>query len=57
MELLMETGCFYVVRAEIIAMQRRGKQASITIEGLRFLRGPCRGVILKKIAVTHSVIS
>jgi hypothetical protein len=27
--------------------QRRGKHASTTIEGLCFLRGPCRAVILK----------
>jgi hypothetical protein len=33
-------------------MQRRGKHASTTIEELCFLRGPCRGVILKITAVT-----
>jgi hypothetical protein len=35
-----------VVRTTIIYMQRCGKNI-FTIEGLCFLRGPCRGVILK----------
>jgi hypothetical protein len=35
------------VRAATVVMQRRCKHASSTIEGLYFLRGPCRGVILK----------
>jgi hypothetical protein len=36
-------------------MQRRGEQASTTIEGLCFLRGPCRGVILKTIGAIQLV--
>jgi hypothetical protein len=33
-------------------MQRRGKHTSTTKEGLCFLRGPYRGVILKTIGAT-----
>jgi hypothetical protein len=40
---------FYVVCAAPVAMQRCCKHASTTVEGLCFLRGPCRGVILKTI--------
>jgi hypothetical protein len=36
-------------------MQRRGKHASTTIEGLCFLRGLCRGVTLKTIRTTQAV--
>jgi hypothetical protein len=38
---------FSVVRAATVAMQRRYKHTSTTIEGLCFLHGPCQGVILK----------
>jgi hypothetical protein len=48
----LKNGVFYVVRAATIAMQRRGEQASITIEELCFLRGPCRGGILTAIGAT-----
>jgi hypothetical protein len=41
-----------VVRAATVAMQRRGKHTSTTIERLCFLRGPCRGVILKTFGAT-----
>jgi hypothetical protein len=37
-----------MVRAATVATQRSGKHASTTIEGLCFLLGPCRGVILKR---------
>jgi hypothetical protein len=40
---------FYVVRAATVVNHWCGKHASI-IERLCFLRGPCRGVILKTIA-------
>jgi hypothetical protein len=43
----MEERCFHVVLTAIVAMQRSGKHASTTIEGLCFLLGPCRGVTLK----------
>jgi hypothetical protein len=42
----------YVVRAATVAMQRCGKHASTTIEGLCFLGGSCQGVILKAIGAT-----
>jgi hypothetical protein len=41
-----------VVRPKTIAIQWCGKHTSTTTEGLRFLLGPCRGVILKKIGAT-----
>jgi hypothetical protein len=41
-----------VVRAATVVVQRHGKQDSSTIERLCFLRGPCRGVILKTIDST-----
>jgi hypothetical protein len=44
-----KSGVFFVNRVGTVAMQRRGKHASSTIERLCFLRGPCRGVILKTI--------
>jgi hypothetical protein len=49
-------GVFYVDRAATVVKQRRGKHASTTIEGLGFLHGPCRGVILKTIGATQSVV-
>jgi hypothetical protein len=39
------------------AMQRSGKHASTTTEGLCFLRGPCRGVVLKTTGATQLVQS
>jgi hypothetical protein len=48
-----ESAIFYVVHAATVAMRRRGKHASSAIKRLRFLRCPCRGVILK----TNGVIS
>jgi hypothetical protein len=41
-----------VVLAATVALQRRGKHATTTIEGLCFLRGSCQGVILKKTGAT-----
>jgi hypothetical protein len=38
-------------RVTSVAMQGRGKHASSTIE-LCFLRGPCRGIILKTVGAT-----
>jgi hypothetical protein len=38
---------FSVVCAATVAMQRRSKHTSTTIEGLCFLRCPCQGVTLK----------
>jgi hypothetical protein len=43
----IEEPVFYVVRTATVAMQRPGKHASSTIRRLCFLRGSCRGVILK----------
>jgi hypothetical protein len=37
-----------------VDMQRRGKHTSTTIGGLCFLRGPCRGVILKTTGETQA---
>lgn len=34
--------CFYVARVATVAMQRREKHVSTTIEGLCVLRGPCQ---------------
>jgi hypothetical protein len=41
-----------VVRATIVVMQRSSKHTSKTTETPCFLRGPCRGVILKTIGAT-----
>jgi hypothetical protein len=49
-----KNGVFYVAQAATVAMQRRGKHVSTTIEGLRFLRGPDRGVILSKTGETQA---
>jgi hypothetical protein len=38
-----------VVRAATVAIQWLGKHSCTTLEGLCFLRGPFRGVILKTI--------
>jgi hypothetical protein len=43
-----KNGVFYVIRAATIAIHGRGKHTSTT-EGLYFLRGSCRGGILKTI--------
>jgi hypothetical protein len=43
-----------VVRAATIAIQWCGKHATAT-ERLRFLRGPCQGVILKTIGSTRQL--
>jgi hypothetical protein len=37
---------FSVVRAPIVATQRRGKHDCATVEALCYLRGPCRRVII-----------
>jgi hypothetical protein len=44
-----------VVRAATVAMKRRGKHTYTPEEGLCFMRGPCRGVILKAVGATVSV--
>jgi hypothetical protein len=41
-----------VVLGAIVAMQRRGKHVSTTLEVLCFLRGPFRCVILKTVGAT-----
>jgi hypothetical protein len=43
-----------MVRAATVAMQRCGNHASTTIEDLCFLRGPCRGFILRTFGATRS---
>jgi hypothetical protein len=40
---------FSVVRAAIVATQRRGKHTSKRTEELCFQRGPCRGVIIRTV--------
>jgi hypothetical protein len=52
-ETMEERGVFYVARAATVAMHRRSKHASTATEGLCFLRGPCRGIILKTIGATQ----
>jgi hypothetical protein len=47
---------FYGVRAATVTLHLRGKQSSTTIEGLGFLCGPCRRVILKTIGATQAVV-
>jgi hypothetical protein len=47
-----KNGVFCVFRAATVAMQRRRKHASKKMAGLCFLRGSCRGIILKKIGAT-----
>jgi hypothetical protein len=48
-------GVIYLVFAATVAMKRHGKHASTVIEGLYFLRGSCRGVILKKVGAAVQV--
>jgi hypothetical protein len=49
-----KNGVFYATRAATLAMQRGGKHVSTTLEGLRFLRSPYRGVIFRKSGATQA---